>query len=1039
MKKFYLQKVFLFGKYFRMKLPVILFLLLSALETQAQQKLISGRVIDKQSNPLFGVSITINGSAFGAVTDSSGIYKINIPSGINKLTFTAVGYGSQEIEIGNQSVINVTMGADVAMLSDVVVVGYGTQKRSEVIGSIAQIAAKDINNRTAPQLQQVLTGQLSGVTVIQRSGQPGAPKGSIQIRGVSSFGAGTVPLILVDGIPVSSMNDIDPNDVENLSVLKDASSSAIYGSRAANGVILITTKSAKSERMNISYNAYFGFQKPTKYPEYVNSWEYATLINEASGGGAGGYTDAEIQKFKDGTDPDNYPNVNFIDEIFKKNSIQTKHNLTISNKTKNSEYLLSLGYLYQNGIIPENDYNRYNLRLNLASQLASNVELTTRLSSIHIIDHQTNGPSGIANNGATMAGLINETTRYPSIYPGLLSNGDFGLGAAGSGTPISTLASNGFFKNRTTDLNGNMRLDWNAFKILKFSFIGGYTQFNGRNDRFYATQRLNANVFLRPSSLAVNNVYTNYKTFQQVAEYNNAFGKHNVSFLAGHSYEAFYFESSRASRLDFPSNDITVIDAGSADGQTSGGSANESALDSYFGRIKYNYANKYFAEGVMRYDGSSRFPVNNRYALFPSAAIGWRISEEKFLKNKLNFLNELKLKASYGVIGNQDIGNYPYQETFTSNFNYGFGNRVNTGVANTVLVDPTIHWESTRTYDIGMEAGLFKGKLLFSATYYNRYSYDILVTPNASVSNVLGFNVGRTNSGSLENSGWEFTVDHHNKIGDFNYFLSANFSTVNNKVLNLGIANIIQPNGLVGNGSNQFIGYPLGLYYGYITDGLYVDATDVANYKLISNQSAVNPLPQPGDIKYKDISGPNGIPDGKVDPTYDRTIIGSTIPKYSYGLTLGGSYKRLSIRALIQAVSGVQGRLTGNLGQALYNGGNIQRWQMEERWTVQNPNPNAKYPRIEIVPNTGTANTVLSDFWVLNASYIKLRNIELGYSLPSSTVKRLGLSSLRFNLTAENLLTISGYRAGWDPETNGGGLDYYPILKNYTFGISANF
>lgn len=1007
-------------------------------ENAFSQTLTVRGIITEGNQPLPGVSVKVKGTTTGTTTNANGEYSLTAP-GNAVLVITSIGFKTKEVPVNQRNQINVTLEEDLKALDEVVVVGYGTQKRSEVIGSISQIGAEDIIDRTTPQLQQALTGQLAGVTVIQRSGQPGAPGGSIQIRGVGSFGAGTAPLILVDGIPVNSMNDIDPNDVENVSVLKDASSSAIYGSRAANGVILITTKTAKTENVNVSYNSYFGVQKPTNYPKFVDSWEYAALLNEATGGGSGGYTDAEIQKFKDGTDPDNYPNVNYIDEVLKDNSIQTAHNLTISNKNKNSEYLLSLGYLYQNGIIAENDYNRYNIRLNLASQLASNLKLTTRLSGIQIADRQPNGPATLAVGGRGILGIIGEAVRYPSIYPALLTNGDFGVGLAGTGTPISYLASDGFYKNRTMDLNGNLRLDWNVFKSLKLSLVGGYTQLNGRNDRFEASQRVNANIFLAPSTLDVNNIYTNYKTLQQLAEYNKAFSKHTISLLAGHSYEAFYDENTSASRLDFPGNDITVINAGSADGQTTGGSASESALDSYFGRIKYNYANKYLAEGVMRYDGSSRFGGNNKYALFPSAAIGWRISEEKFLKNKLNFLNELKLKASYGVIGNQNIGDYPYQEIFRSNFNYGFGNRVNTGVANTALVDPTIHWESTRTYDLGLDAGFFNGKLTFGATYYNRYTYDILVTPNASVSDVLGFGIGRTNSGSLENRGWEFTVDHRNKVGNFNYFLSANFSTVNNEVLDLGVANITQPNGLVGNGSNQFIGYPLGLYYGYITDGLYVDAPDVANYQLISNQSAISPSPQPGDIRYKDISGPDGIPDGKVDAAYDRTIIGSTIPKYSYGLTIGGSHKGFSISALIQAVSGVQGQISNASGYAFFTDGNVQRWQMDERWTVENPDPNAKYPRIEIIPNTGTPNTVLSDFWMLNASYIKLRNIQLGYTLPSSAVKRLGLGSLRFNASAENLLTISGYRDGWDPEINAGFINYYPILTNFTFGLTANF
>ncbi len=570
--------------------------------------------------------------------------------------------------------------------------------------------------------------------------------------------------------------------------------------------------------------------------------------------------------------------------------------------------------------------------------------------------------------------------------------------------------------------------------------MAGYTQLNGRNDAFEATQRLNDNVFLTPSSLTVNNIFNSYKTLQQLVEYKKDLGKHRFDVLAAHSFEANYHENVGSNRLDFPSNNITVLNAGSADGQTNSGAANEFALDSYFGRVKYNYDNRYLLEGVLRYDGSSRFPANSKYAFFPSGAVGWRISEEKFMKDRFHFLDDLKLKASYGILGNQDIGNYPYQEVLNTGYNYGFGNSVNTGVASTTLVDQNIHWESTRSYDVGFDARLWSGKMNLSATYYNRYTYDILVSPSASVSNVLGFSIGETNSGSLENRGWEFTIDHRNNIGDFQYSFAANFSILHNEVLDLGVANVTQPNGMIGNGSSLFIGYPMWNYYGYVSDGLYVDEEDVASYTAISNQSAINPLPQPGDIKYKDISGPEGVPDGKVDAAYDRKILGSTLPNYSFGLNIGANYKGFSLNMLIQGVAGVQGRLNNNAGYAFFfSDGNVQRWQADERWTQESPNPNAKYPRLELIPNTGTPNTVLSDYWVLNASYIKLRNIQLGYTLPLSVVRTLGLSSLQLNVSAENLLTFSGYREGWDPEINAGLKDYYPILKNFTFGIVANF
>ncbi len=442
-------------------------------QNQQQQKSVSGKVTDTSGQPLPGVTVQVKGSSSGTITNADGNYLLaNVP-GDATLVFSFIGMQTQEISVNNLSKIDVQLNTDFKAIDEVVVVGYGSQRRADVIGSVSQINAENINERATPQLRQALTGQLSGVTVIQRSGQPGAPGGSILIRGVGSFGAGTEPLVLVDGIPVNSMDNIDPNDVEKISVLKDASSAAIYGSRAANGVILITTKSGKSEKIKISYNAHFGVQRPSKFPKYVDSWEYAELLNEATGGGAGGYTDEEIQKFKDGSDPDHYPNVDYIDEIFKDNSVQTAHNLTISQKVGETQYLLSMGYLYQNGIIDKNDYNRYNIRLNLTSKLAKNLTLTTRLSGIQALDNQPNTPGSVPGNAQGTLGIIGWVLRYPAIYPAILSNGDYGLGLAGVGTPVSLLASDGFYKNKTTDLNSNARLDWDVFKNLKVSLIGG--------------------------------------------------------------------------------------------------------------------------------------------------------------------------------------------------------------------------------------------------------------------------------------------------------------------------------------------------------------------------------------------------------------------------------------------------------------------------------------------------------------------------------------------------------------------------------------
>jgi len=411
------------------------------------------------------------------------------------------------------------------------------------------------------------------------------------------------------------------------------------------------------------------------------------------------------------------------------------------------------------------------------------------------------------------------------------------------------------------------------------------------------------------------------------------------------------------------------------------------------------------------------------------------LGEETFLKENARWLDELKIKASYGVLGNQNIGNYPYQNVLATGYNYAFGDAIAPGLARTAVADPDLRWESTRSADVGLEGSVLGRKLAFSATYYDRHTYDILVSPSASVSGVLGFDVGRQNSGKLKNTGWEFTLAYRDRRGDWRYGAELNFSTVRNKVLDLGVGNVEQPNGMVGNGSTLFIGHPMQLYYGYQTDGLFTDQADVDNW---ADLTAVNPGARPGDVRYLDISGPDGVPDGKVDAVYDRTVLGSRIPRHSYGLSLNTGYKALDISLLVQGVRGVSGLLDNYAGYALYNIGNIQRWQYDGRWTAENPDRWAAYPRMEQLPNTGSPNTLLSDFWLQDASYLRLRNVQIGYTLPKTLTDRWKTESIRLHANAENLFTWHGYRKGWDPEINSSG-SYYPILRNFSIGINLDF
>lgn len=997
-------------------------------------KAIKGKIINDKGEPISFASVIEKGTTNGVTTADDGSFGIDVKDENAVLVISAVGYASQEVPVKGTGFLNIVLKSTESKMDEVVVVGYGTQKKSELIGSVSQVSGKNINNRAVGQLSQAMTGQMPGVTVIQRSGQPGVGA-TIQIRGVGSFGATPNALILLDGVPTGSFNDIDPNDVENISVLKDASTAAIYGSRAANGVILVTTKSGSINKMTVSYNGYVGSQRLSATPEYVSSWEFATLMNEAV---PGSYTQEQIQKFREGSDPDNYPNSDYINSVFKKGTLQTGHNVSLSYGNEKVQYVLSSGYVYQNGIVAKNDYNRYNLRLNLTTKISQKLKFTTRLSAIQTFDNQPVTPATLDQTG--MIDIISNAIRYPSIYGIKMSNGDWGGGVVNKGNPVAWLESKGFFKSRGIDLAGNARFDWQVFPSLKLSAIGAYTQGQNEGKTFLATQRINANIFLGPSSLSQSSGYSNYKTFQALAEYTKRIVNHEINVLGGYSFESSHSETLSGYRGDLPSNDLPSLNLGDPGTQTNDFSANEYALQSLFGRLQYNFQKKYLVEGTIRYDGSSRFPIDRKYASFPAVAIGWRISQENFIKDNINWINDLKLKASYGTLGNQNIGNYPYQNLLVTGSNYPFGGSLFAGAARTTITDTTLHWESTRTKDIGFDATLFKNKLTFGATYFDRYTYDILASPGGSVSFVLGFGVGRQNSGKLSNKGWEFTLGYRDAFNDFSYWINSNLTILKNTILDLGVGNTNQPNGMVGNPAIGFIGYTYGMYYGYVAEGLFKDVEDVTNWRATYSMPTVNPNPQPGDIKYKDISGPDGVPDGKVDANYDRIVLGSNIPKYSYGATLGFSYKGVDLSALIQGVSGVTGYLTDYAGWAFYQGGSVQRWQADSHWSPENPDPKAAYPRLELISNQGSPNIISSSFWTLNGAYWRIRNIQLGYSIPQSLLKTTLIKGIRINVSAENLFTKSHYRQGWDPEINVNLRgNYYPILKNYTIGLNVNF
>lgn len=664
------------------------------LKDDEKVKKIKGTIKDSAGEPIIGANVILKGDAtVGSITDIDGNFDLSVPSNAT-LQVSYIGYNTQDVPIGNKSFLNITLKEDTETLDEVVVVGYGSQKKVNVIGSIASVDSKALESRAVPDVSNMLTGQMSGVTITQESGNPGQDAGTIRIRGVGSFGATPSPLVLVDGLP-GSLSDLTPADIDNISVLKDASSAAIYGSRAANGVILVTTKKGKEGKARIIYNGSVGMSQATELPELAHSYEYAEFYNKAIGTET--YTPEMIQKYRDGSDPDNYADEMYLDDLLGGHALQTKHELSVSGGTEKVQYMVSLGYLRQNGLLDNNYYNRYNARVNLGAELAKNLKLQVRLSGMTSDRHEPSTPGSLDIGG--FKGIISNAVRFPGLTPTYLQNGEVGLGPKLQGTPVAWVDCASSYREDYDKFKNNIELSYQPIDGLTLKILGGYNYTLSHVRHYRCDMILTGDKSTGPSTLSDEMKRTVYKTFQAVADYNKSFGKHNLAALVGYTWEDEGQRTLSGSRNNFPSDDVPFLGAGGADGQTNGGGGYDWAIQSVFGRLTYNYDQRYLFETTMRYDGSSRFPTDSKYGFFPSLAAGWRISEEQFWKENenLSFINNLKLKASYGILGNNNIGNYPYQSVYSlgQEQNYVFGGVYTQGAAVTTYVDPGLKWERT--------------------------------------------------------------------------------------------------------------------------------------------------------------------------------------------------------------------------------------------------------------------------------------------------------------------------------------------------------
>jgi len=981
---------------------------------------ISGVVKDEKGDPIIGANIKVEGTTIGTITDVDGNFSFEAPSNA-KLDISYIGYQSQIISIGNKNTVNVILKEDTKTLDEVVVVGYGTQKKVNLTGAVTSVSDKAIENRPITQSSQALAGLASGVTVSLSQGNPGSDGASIRVRGQGTFStAGSDPLVLVDGLS-ASLDDVDPDNIKTISVLKDAASAAIYGTRAANGVILIETKRGQKGSTQISYNGYVGWQKATELPEYVDSWDYATMRNEAdvNQGKTATYSDSEIAKFKDSSDPDNYPNVNHLKDLVTSGSgFQTGHNIRFAGGGEKYSYLLSLGYLHQEGIVAQNSYDKYNFQFNVDNQLTNTLHLKADISGYTGVQKEPRS----SDNFNTMIGY---SVREPSVIAGRKSDGTYGY--QDNYCPEGWLDSPSFTNNKSNQFMGGVEVEWNPFKNFYLSGKGGYKYYNYYNKDYISELVYNANKTYTPNSLSVSNGWNSLVTLQALARYSYNLNDNHFNILAGVSQEEYKGDWGSGYRKNFPNDALYELNAGSTTGQSVSGSGTEWALRSFFGRINYSYLDRYLLEMNARYDGTSRFPSNGRWGLFPSVSAGWRMSEESFIKDNIIWIDNLKLRLSWGRLGNQNIGNYPYQNVLTLGRNYPFGNTMSSGAAVTTLANSNVSWETTEVTDLGLDFTVFNGKLDGIIDVYNKKTSDILY--KIAASGILGLTPSEINAASVRNRGFEITLNYRDKIGNVKFGISPNFSYTKNEVTSLA------------NGLNQdinsglFVGESLGAIYGYVADGLFVDQADINSYPTQPYSA------EPGYVRYKDISGPDGVPDGKVDATYDRKVIGSTLPKFTYGLTLSAEYKDFDISVLLSGMGGYKQQMGSYQAYAFYNSGSIQKWQIDNRWTTENPDRNAKYIKLtSLSMGAGTLQT--STYWLRNASFLRAKNIQVGYTLPKSQISKLGISQMRIYFSGQNLFCFKSFYKGWDPEmsySTGDHPSFYPITSVYTFGLNLKF
>ncbi len=1013
--------------------------MLPAIFTAYAQSPIRGKVVDSAGEALPGVSVLVRGSMDGATTDTEGRFRLNqVPPGA-VLVFRCLGYKNVEQPVGNQTDITVTLQADVSALEEVVVIGYGTQKKATLTGAVSTMDGKELVQSPVANISNSLIGRLPGLVALQPSGEPGYDQSRLKIRGIGTLneGAESDPLVLVDGVP-RNFNEIDPNEVENISILKDASATAVFGVRGANGVILITTRSGKSGKPQISYTANVGLQAPNSLPEMLGSYEYAMLHNEAErnmGRQQVYFSEADLEAYRTGSDPIFRPNTDWYGMVIRDVSSQQQHNFNINGGSQNTRYFVSAGYFSQNGTYQVNDvqqafsanpkYQRYNFRSNFDIDFNDNFSASLKLA----------GQTADMNYPGQSAGEIffrmlrSNPLMNPGIVDGRIIDNVEGL-PANTNNPLSFITSSGFRRNFNSTLNANIALSHKLGFITEGLSARGMLAYDHyyhhwvQRNKWTATYNIVRNpanldepVFIRngedtPFSFSEgwgNNADNGRrrKVYTELAlDYARTFGQHRVSglllYMREKTHNPFFAYA-------VPMGYVGTV-----------------------GRVTYGYADRYLAEFNVGYNGSENFPEDKRYGFFPSFSLGWVVTEEPFMP-KDGFVNFLKIRGSYGEVGNDKIGGERFlylPDVFNYGGGYHFGD-VNAGnfqwyggSQEGKVGNPNVTWERAKKSNLGFELNLAGDMFRIVGDVFQERRDNIL-SYLGTVPDLVQAPLPPANISSVENRGFEVEVNFNHRINAFNYWVKANYTYAKNTIRHMDEPN--RPFDYL-----RRTGRPVGQFFGLTSDGIYNTQAEIDNSGITSWAWGT---PQPGDIRYVDLNG-----DGIIDE-YDRGSMGfSTFPQGVYGLAVGFDYKGFDLSVLFQGTERASFYLSEMAAWPFdTDWGSAQRTHLE-RWTPEryaNGEP-ITFPRVELSPTPGKHNYTQSDFWLKDGSYMRLKNAEVAYRITGAFLGKLGVRQVRVFANGNNLLTWSSIRH-FDPESPSGRGQFYPQMRVYNFGVNVQF